>query len=75
MSAAATDAVNQAVNLGYTLNRHVPDMGRGFEIHTSYGVLHIDAGRLADHIADLVAQSARLELMRLDAVCRMGEPS
>jgi hypothetical protein len=68
--------VDAALAIGYTLNRHVPSMNdKGFTIGTSYGDLVIPPGRLACHIADLVAQDARLELMRLDAASRMGEPS
>lgn len=56
---------DKAFALAHTLNRHVPDMARGFSISTNYGELHIEPGRLADRIADLVSQHARLELMRL----------
>lgn len=67
MSAAA----QLADDLAHIIDRHVPDMGaHGFTITTSHGPLHIDAGRLADRIADLVAQDARLALMRLEATLR-----
>lgn len=53
------------------LNRHAPDMERGFTIQTNYGDLPVGPGRLADRIRDLVEQHARLELMRLEV--RQGE--
>lgn len=58
---------DKAFGLRHTLNRHVPDMARGFAIHTNYGELRIEPGRLADRITDLLAQHTRLELMRLQA--------
>lgn len=66
-------AIQQAADLGRILNRHAPSMGdSGFTITTPHGELAIPPGRLACHIADLVAQDARLALMRLDAVNQMG---
>lgn len=58
---------DKALGLRHTLNRHVPDMGRGFSIHTNYGELRIEPGRLAERITDLLAQHTRLALMRMDA--------
>lgn len=57
---------DKAFGLRHTLNRHVPDMARGFSIHTNSGELRIEPGRLADRISDLLAQHTRLELMRMD---------
>lgn len=58
---------DKAFALRHTLNRHVPDMPRGFSINTNFGELRIEPGRLADRITDLLAQHTRLELMRMDA--------
>jgi hypothetical protein len=58
---------DKALALRHTLNRHVPDMERGFVIQTNYGELRIEPGRLAERITDLLAQHTRLELMRMDA--------
>ena len=56
------------MELMQTLNRHVPDMERGFVIQTRFGEVAVDSGQLADRIRDLVAQDARLQLMRLEVV-------
>lgn len=66
---------DKALGLRHTLNRHVPDMARGFSIHTDCGELRIEPGRLAERITDLLAQHTRLELMRLDfAADQEGAP-
>lgn len=52
--------------LRHTLNRHVPDMARGFTIQTSYGELRIESGRLAERISDLVTVHTLLEIERLE---------
>lgn len=62
------DTELKALGLRAALNRHAPDMARGFTINTNYGELQIEPGRLADRIADLVSQHARLELMRMAIV-------
>lgn len=63
----STAAQEQAFALRYALNRHVPDMPRGFVICTHHGELHIEPGRLAQRMADLVCSHALLELDRLEA--------
>lgn len=57
---------DQIVALSQILDHHIPDMANGFNILTSYGDLRIEPGRLADNIRDLLAQHARLALMRLE---------
>lgn len=73
MSATNLTVLDKRLGLAQILNRHVPDMDRGFYISTNYGDLHVDAGPLADRIRDLLAQHARLELMRLDATDRLDQ--
>lgn len=67
MSATDLTTLDKRLGLVQILNRHVPDMDRGFCIATTYGDLRVDPGQLADRIRDLLSQHARLELMRLDA--------
>ena len=55
-----------AFELSDILDRHLPDMVDGFVILTSYGQIRIAPGRLADNIRDLLAQDARLALMRAE---------
>ncbi len=52
-AADATDPLELGIaleDIGYALNRHVPDMERGFSIETSYGQLRIPEGELATRI-------------------------
>ena len=56
---AATDA---DLRLSYALAKQVPDMARGFTIHTSYGEIAVVPGPLADQIQALVRQATEREL-------------
>ena len=56
---AATDA---DLRLSYALAKQVPDMARGFSIHTSYGEIAVVPGPLADQIQALVHQATEREL-------------
>ena len=56
---AATDA---DLRLSYALAKQVPDMARGFSIHTSYGEIAVVPGPLADQIQALVHQAIEREL-------------
>lgn len=73
MSATDLTLLDKRLGLAQILNRHVPNMDRGFYITTSYGDLRVDAGQLADRMRDLLAQHARLELMRLDATEQLNQ--
>ncbi|UCU92673.1 hypothetical protein [Hydrogenophaga taeniospiralis] len=57
---------DQIAGLSHILDHDIPDMGSGFSIQTSYGEMSIKPGRLADNIRDLLAQDARLALMRAE---------
>ena len=57
---AAPSAEEQA--LQYALAKQVPDMARGFTIHTSYGEIAVVPGPLADQIQALVRQATEREL-------------
>ena len=46
----------------YALAKQVPDMARGFSIHTSYGDIVVVPGPLADQIQALVRQATEREL-------------
>ena len=50
------------LQLSYALAKQVPDMARGFSIHTSYGYIVVVPGPLADQIQALVRQAAEREL-------------
>ena len=50
------------LQLSYALAKQVPDMARGFSIHTSYGDIVVVPGPLADQIQALVRQAAEREL-------------
>lgn len=56
------------LELGYTLAKQVPAIGRGFVLQTVYGDIHVPAGRLADRVSDLLGQHFRLEQMRREAL-------
>ena len=45
----------QEQQLGYALAKQVPDMSRGFTIHTNYGDITIEQGWMADRIQARVA--------------------
>jgi hypothetical protein len=49
----------------HALSRHVPDMPRGFSIHTNYGELQVPPGPLADAIANLVRKHYDTQLAKL----------
>ena len=46
----------------YALAKQVPDMARGFSIHTSYGDIVVVPGPLADQIQALVRVATEREL-------------
>ena len=50
------------LQLSYALAKQVPDMARGFSIHTSYGDIVVVPGPLADQIQALVRQATEREL-------------
>lgn len=50
------------LQLSYALAKQVPDMARGFSIHTSYGDIAVVPGPLADQIQALVRQATEREL-------------
>ena len=50
------------LQLSYALAKQVPDMVRGFSIHTSYGEIAVVPGPLADQIQALVRQATEREL-------------
>ena len=50
------------LQLSYALAKQVPDMARGFSIHTSYGEIVVVPGPLADQIQALVRQATEREL-------------
>lgn len=50
------------LNVSYKLARHVPDMARGFTIHTNFGELPITNPRLAQRIQALVRNALVTEL-------------
>jgi len=45
----------------YALAKQVPDMERGFEIHTSYGAIVIPAGPLADCLQAAVRKGLQID--------------
>lgn len=53
--------------LTYSLAKQVPDMARGFTIHTNYGDLVIEAGAAADRIADVVRRLLEKQRKQLEA--------
>ena len=50
------------LQLSYALAKQVPDMARGFSIHTSYGDIVVVPGPLADQIQTLVRQATERAL-------------
>ena len=46
----------------YALAKQVPDMARGFSIHTGYGEITVVPGPLADQIQTLVREATEREL-------------
>ena len=50
------------LQLSYALAKQVPDMARGFSIHTSYGEIAVVPGPLADQIQALVREATEREL-------------
>ncbi len=53
--------------LSYALARQVPDMARGFSIHTAYGEIAVVPGPLADQLQALVRETTERELASLGA--------
>lgn len=68
-AAAARPAAPSAaeLQLSYALGRQVPDMARGFTIHTSYGEIAVVPGTLADQLQALVREATERELASLGA--------
>ena len=58
----APAATDEDLRLGYALAKQVPDMARGFSIHTSYGEIAVVPGPLADQIQALVREATEREL-------------
>lgn len=52
----------QEQRLRYALAKQVPDMERGFTIHTNYGEIVIEPGRHADAIAATVRRALEIQL-------------
>ena len=50
------------LQLSYALAKQVPDMARGFTIHTSYGEIAVAPGPLADQIQTLIREATEREL-------------
>ena len=50
------------LQLSYALAKQVPDMARGFSIHTGYGEITVVPGPLADQIQTLVREATEREL-------------
>ena len=50
------------LQLSYALAKQVPDMARGFIIHTSYGEIAVVPGPLADQLQALVREATEREL-------------
>ena len=50
------------LQLSYALAKQVPDMARGFTIHTSYGEIAVVPGPLADQIQTLIREATEREL-------------
>lgn len=55
-----------ALQLGYALAKQIPDMQRGFVIATSYGDIHVPAGRLAGRLQAVLHTAMCKELARLE---------
>lgn len=63
-----------AAELAQSLDQLVPAIGvHGLTILAAGHSITLQPGRLADQIADLVAQDARLSLMRLGVMDHTGE--
>ena len=58
----APAATDEDLRLSYALAKQVPDMARGFSIHTSYGDIAVVPGPLADQIQALVRVATEREL-------------
>ena len=54
------------LQLSYALAKQVPDMARGFSIHTSYGDIAVVPGPLAERLQFLVRQAIACELAKLE---------
>jgi len=57
----------QEQQLSYALAKQVPDMARGFSIHTSYGDITIPPGWMAERIQQHVQRVLQVELMATPA--------
>lgn len=54
------------LRLSYALSRQVPDMDRGFTLHTTYGEIAVAAGPLAERIQAIVREALQNELAALE---------
>ena len=52
--------------LSYALSRQVPDMARGFTVHTTYGEIAVVAGPLAERIQAIVREALQNDLAALE---------
>ena len=58
-----TQPTLQELQLDYALAKQVPDMARGFAIHTNYGDITIPPGWMAERIQRHVERVLQVELM------------
>lgn len=58
----------------YAISRHVPDMARGFTIHTSYGELWIEGEEVKRHPEVMDVVLAILEERTRQAMARAVQP-
>ena len=67
--AAGTPAApcDAELQMSYALARQVPDMARGFSIHTAYGEIAVVPGPLADQLQALVREATERELAAFGA--------
>jgi len=59
-------------DIGYALAKQVPAMQRGFTIATSYGDITIEAGWMADCMADHMRRALQCELLDLQSTRQDG---
>lgn len=59
---ASRGPTEQELKLGYALAKQVPAMAQGFAIHTQYGTLVVQPGRLAERLQSAVGNALKKEL-------------
>ncbi|WP_291517516.1 hypothetical protein [Acidovorax sp.] len=57
-----TPCTGVQLQLSYALAKQIPDMARGFTVHTSFGEIAVVAGPLAQQIQALVREATEREL-------------